>query len=210
MQACPTKNKNISYKPRDPGQTLLYKTIAENIETFFAQADSDPYAKGWPDYVKKEFYDFLRCEVLAFGFSRLHCSDCKKDVLVGFSCKNRGFCPSCCGRRMVEAAAHLTDNVLPHKDIRQWVATLPPPLRYWCAGSKELTTKVHKTISNTISQFLVNQATALGYSREKLHAGSATFIQRFGSSLNLNIHFHMLLVEGVWLEIENKNQNSSS
>ncbi len=204
MYACSTQRKNIAYTPRDPTKTLLYKTVAENIETFFAQADADPYAKGWPEYVKKEFYDFLRCGVLAYGFNRLHCSDCKKDLLVGFSCKNRGFCPSCAGRRMVEAAAHLTDYVLPHENIRQWVATLPHPLRYWCAGSKLLTTKVHKIIANTVSQFLVSQAVALGHPRNKLHAGSATFIQRFGSSLNLNLHFHMLFVEGVWLETENK------
>lgn len=126
-------------------------------------------------------------------------------IYLQYSCKRRGFCPSCCGRRMVEAAAHLVDNVLPHQDVRQWVATIPYPLRYWCASSKELTAKVHKVISKTISQFLVGQATSLGYEREKLHAGSATFIQRFGSSLNLNIHYHILFIEGVWLDRSNQN-----
>ena len=117
MDACPTKNKNINYKPRDPTKTLLYKVIAENIETFFSELESSPNAKGLPDYVKREFYDFLKCGILAHGFTRLHCTDCKKDLLVGFSCKRHGFCPSCSGRRMNEAAMHLVDNILPHQNI---------------------------------------------------------------------------------------------
>ena len=111
MQTCTT---TTTYKARDPTKTLLYEVISQNIETFFAQCDSDPNSRGWPEYVKEEFYDYLKCGVLAYGFNRLHCGDCKKDILVGFSCKNRGFCPSCTGRRMAESAAHLTDLSLIH------------------------------------------------------------------------------------------------
>ncbi len=39
--------------------------------------------------------------------------------LVPFSCKGRGFCPSCGGRRMTELAAHLVDAVLPRVPVRQ-------------------------------------------------------------------------------------------
>jgi len=35
----------------------------------------------------------------------------------------RGFCPSCCGRRMAELAAHLVDDVLGGLPVRQWVLT---------------------------------------------------------------------------------------
>ena len=31
------------------------------------------------------------------------------------------------------------------------------------------------------------------------HAGAVTLIQRFGSALNLNIHFHMLFLDGVYV-----------
>src|SRR5258708_5161818 len=50
--------------------------------------------------------------------------------LVPFSCKGRGFCPSCGGRRMAERAAHLLNAVLPWVPVRQWVLTkpYPPPL----------------------------------------------------------------------------------
>ncbi len=41
------------------------------------------------------------------------------------SCKGRGFCPSCCGRRMADTAVHLCDEVLPEVPIRQWVLSFP-------------------------------------------------------------------------------------
>src|SRR5262249_14815129 len=33
-----------------------------------------------------------------------------------------------------------------------------------------------------------------------LQPGSITFIQRFGSALNLHLHFHILFLEGVYLD----------
>jgi hypothetical protein len=37
----------------------------------------------------------------------------------GLPHKGRGFCPSCCGRRMAESGMHLVDDVLPPVPIRQ-------------------------------------------------------------------------------------------
>lgn len=65
---------------------------------------------GLPDFVKDEFDAFLECGILAHGFLRLRCVDCTHEKLVAFSCKRRGFCPSCGGRRMAQAAAHLVDH----------------------------------------------------------------------------------------------------
>jgi hypothetical protein len=39
--------------------------------------------------------------------------------LVAFSCKKRGFCPSCGARRMAESAALLVDEVFPEQPVRQ-------------------------------------------------------------------------------------------
>ena len=50
-------------------------------------------------------------------------------MVVAFSCKRRGFCPSCCGRRSADVAAHMVDEVFPAVPIRQWVCSLPWPLR---------------------------------------------------------------------------------
>jgi hypothetical protein len=37
-----------------------------------------------------------------------------------------------------------------------------------------------------------------GLTRSSAATGAVTLIQRFGSALNLNIHFHMLLPDGVY------------
>jgi putative transposase/transposase-like zinc-binding protein len=189
-----------TYAPRDPRQTVLYHVIAEHLETFFASCHDDPDGSGLPAYVEREFYDYLRCGILAHGFLRLGCDTCKRELLVPFSCKRRGFCPSCAGRRMAQTAAHLVEQVLPWVPTRQWVVSVPIPLRYWMAGSQDLTAQVHTIIRTTIGQYYVNQAVQRGHARATVHPGSVTFLQRFGSALNVNLHFHCVFIEGVYLD----------
>ena len=139
-----------TYAPRTPSGTVLYHVIAEHLETFLGSFHDDPEATGLPAYVQQEFYDYLRCGILAHGFLRLGCDTCKHELLVPFSCKRRGFCPSCAGRRMAQMAAHLVEQVIPWVPIRQWVVSVPIPLRYWMAASQHLTAKVHTIIRTTI------------------------------------------------------------
>jgi hypothetical protein len=189
-----------TYEPRNPSHTVLYKVIAEHLETFLASLDADPDATGLPAYVQREFYDYLQCGILAHGFLRLGCDTCKHEMLLAFSCKRRGFCPSCAGRRMAQTAAHLVECVIPWVPTRQWVVSVPIPLRYWMAASKDLTAKVHTIIRTTIAQYYVNQAVKRGIERQQVQPGSVTFLQRFGGSLDLNLHFHVVFLEGVYLE----------
>ncbi|MBT6586808.1 MAG: hypothetical protein HON77_21155, partial [Gammaproteobacteria bacterium] len=58
------------------------------------------------------------------GFLRVRCESCHHEKLVAFSCKRRGFCPSCGARRMADSAAHLVDEILPKRPIRQWVLSV--------------------------------------------------------------------------------------
>jgi len=189
-----------TYAPRDPSSTVLYHVVAEHLETFLASLADDPEATGLPTYVQREFYDYLRCGILAHGFLRLGCDTCKKELLLPFSCKRRGFCPSCAGRHMAQMAAHLVEQVIPWVPTRQWVVSVPIPLRYWTASSQDLTATVHTIIRTTIGQYYVNQAVIRGVPRGKVHPGSMTFIQRFGSALNLNVHYHLLFLEGVYVD----------
>ena len=99
--------------------------MLEHLETFRAHAVSLRDGEGLPRFVEQEFRAFLGCGCLASGFARFHCDACGLDRLVPFSCKGRGFCPSCGGRRMAERAAHLVDRVFPDVAIRQWVLSLP-------------------------------------------------------------------------------------
>ena len=151
-----------AYAPHALSQTLLYRVVADHLETFLASLDTDSDARGLPAYVKREFYDYLQCGVLAYGFLRLGCDTCHQELLLAFSCKRRGFCPSCAGRRMAQTAAHLVEQVIPWVPTRQWVVSVPVPLRYWMAASQELTAQVHTIIRTTIGQYYVHQAVTRG------------------------------------------------
>jgi hypothetical protein len=51
-------------------------------------------------------------------------------------------------------------------------------------------------VYRTIATHLAHKA---GYKNSTAHTGAVTLIQRFGSALNLNIHFHMLFLDGVYV-----------
>jgi hypothetical protein len=115
---------------------------------------------------------------------------------VAFSCKRRGFCSSCGARRMADSAAHLVDEVLPKRPIRQWVLSVPYPLRFLFATNPRVMSQVLATIHRVISTFLIHRAGMTV--KSSAQSGAVTLIQRFGSALNLNVHFHMLYLNGVY------------
>ena len=111
-----------------------------------------------PGYVVREFEDFLKCGRLVHGFLRVRCESCHHEKLVAFSCKRRGFCPSCGARRMADSAAHLVDEVLPKRPIRQWVLSVPFPLRYLFATNPQVMSRVLKIVHRVISTFLIKRS----------------------------------------------------
>jgi hypothetical protein len=56
--------------------------------------------------------EFLRCGPLEHGFARLWCSECRRSVLVAFSCRGRSFCPSCERKHQILWAEWLCEDVL--------------------------------------------------------------------------------------------------
>ena len=116
---------SVDYTPRDPAADVLHRVVREHLQTFLAEAAHRRDGEGVPRFVEEEFQAFLSCGYLAGGFARFRCVGCQAERLVAFSCKGRGFCPSCGGRRMTERAAHLVDYVIPDVPVRQWVLTLP-------------------------------------------------------------------------------------
>jgi hypothetical protein len=101
---------------------------------------------------------------------------------------------------MAQTAAHLVERVIPWVPTRQWVVSVPIQLRYWMASSQDLTAMVHTIIRTTIGQYYVNKAVTRGFERANMQPGSVTFIQRFGSAINLNLHFHCVFLEGVYID----------
>jgi ribosomal protein S27E len=116
------------YERHRPAETLLYRIVAKHYPDLLTQLAAE--GRTLPRYVVREFEDYLKCGRLEHGFLRVRCADCRAEKLVAFSCKRRGFCPSCGAKRMVESAALLVDEVLPEAPMRQWVPSVPFSLRF--------------------------------------------------------------------------------
>ena len=151
-----------------------------------------------PRYVELAFRAYLACGVLAHGLSRAYCTACKRSLLVAFSCKKRGPCPSCDARRMVAEAAFVALRVFPAEaPARQWVLSLPFELRALAALRPDVLRAVHRSFTKAVFAWQRRQAGVRG--RHVAHGGAVTFVQRFGGSLNLNVHFHAVFVDGVYV-----------
>jgi ribosomal protein S27E len=183
-----------AYHRHRPEQTALYSIVTEHYPRFVQEIER---AGGYlPGFVRQEFEDYLKCGLLEHGFLRVKCDGCRHEHLVAFSCKRRGFCPSCGARRMVESAAHLVDHVFPEAPVRQFVLTFPFPLRFLLAAQPEALTEVLAVVQRGISTFIVRHA---GFTVSSgARTGAVTLIQRFGSALNLNVHLHMLFLDGAY------------
>ena len=193
--ASPLATLAPAYRPRRPTETALYAAVREHLETFLAHA-RETYDAPLPRYVEQELRAYLRCGVFAHGFVRAHCDGCGHDLLVAFSCKGRGVCPSCAGRRMASTAAHLVDRVLPVVPVRQWVLSLPFELRALAATQADVLTALSRIFAEALSARYRAGARADGIAGAQ--TGAVTFVQRFGSSLNLNVHFHVMVLDGVF------------
>jgi hypothetical protein len=182
---------------RQPENTVLYGVVRDHLPTFLELArDRSEGGFGYPRYVEREFEKFLACGLLCHGFVRVHCGNCGDDRLVAFSCKTRGFCPSCTTRRMTTTAAHLVDRVLPVVPYRQWVLSLPRQVRFVLARDHDLLGRVVSVFLRKVFAWQRRRARARGIAEP--HTGAITFVQRFGSLLNLNCHAHALIPEGVF------------
>ena len=89
---------------------------------------------------------------------------------------------------MAETAAHLLDHVIPHVPVRQWVLSVPIPLRHLFASNPDLLSPVLQVITRALSTSLIKRA---GFTRAQAQTGAVTLIRRFGSA-------HCLMLDGVY------------
>ena len=95
---------------------------------------------------------------------------------------------------MLETAAHLVDQVFPRVPVRQWVLSFPWPLRLLFAARPDVLTRVLNVVTRARSTAVLKGA---GLSRSTgAQTGIVTAIARFGSALNLNVHLHLLVLDG--------------
>jgi hypothetical protein len=86
------------------------------------------------------------------------------------------------------------DHVIPHVPVRQWVLSLPIPLRVLLGAHPELVTPVLQVVQHVVTRLLLDDA---GLRADDGHGGAVTLIQRFGAAANLSIRLHCLVLDGV-------------
>ena len=181
------------YRPRAPEKTALHRAVREGWPEVERQASE---RGGLPKRVKEQVRGYLECGVLRYGFAQVKCAACKQSLLVGFSCKGRGLCPSCSARRAEETAAHC-EEVLPTVGYRQWTLSLPSRLRLPVLKRPALLRTVERRLCESIWRWQRVQGKRLG-AAGTLKGGAVGFTQLFGSALQLTPHLHVLVPEGLW------------
>jgi hypothetical protein len=76
--------------------------------------------------------------------------------------------------------------------------TFPRPIRYLMARDRTAITAICAIFNRTLFAYQRREAKKAAF--DKVLPGSITFVQTFGSALNLNIHFHTLLMDGVFID----------
>jgi hypothetical protein len=179
-----------AYRPRRPEATVLHRAVREGWPEVAAERG------GLPKWLEEEVQRYLRCGVLRFGFVQVKCASCRESVLVGFSCKGRGWCPSCGARRAEETAAHCGE-VLPWVGYRQWTLSVPYALRWAVVKRPKLLKRVERRLLQSVFRWQRQRAKQLG-AQGGLRGGAVAFTQYFGSALQLTPHLHVLVPEGLW------------
>ena len=116
----------------------------------------------------REVEEYRRCGLLEHGCVRVGCERCGFEHLVPLSCKRRGFCPSCLGRRMADTALHLVEKVIPEVPVRQWVCSMPWRLRVLCGYDKRLCADVLEAFAVELSRS----------HKQSLHVGQGIFAEQ--------------------------------
>jgi hypothetical protein len=81
--------------------------------------------------------------------------------------------------------------------MRQWVLSLPRWARFLLARDPQLITRALDIALRAIFSLQRRRARRTG--ARAARTGAVTFVQRFGGALNLNVHFHCLIPDGVFV-----------
>ncbi len=126
-------------RPRKPRESPLFQLV---------ERDLDEMQRVWPErfarqrgplraVVERVLREFLRCGLLEHGFARVWCGQCRRSVLVAFSCRGRSFCPSCEKKRQLLWAEWLCEEVL--AKVAPASSSRSPPPEIWFSGIRTST-----------------------------------------------------------------------
>ncbi len=141
-----------------PSQKLYRRRHAENtplyciLERYFPQFRS-LYAQRYQAFygpyrgiISATVASYLRCGILRYGFTRLKCPTCLRELLLPFSCRRRYFCPSCHAKRVAIMATEMKDKLVAPVCHLHLVFTIPRRPRYFFRKDRSLLDKLSRCV----------------------------------------------------------------
>jgi len=140
--------------------------------------------------VKEVVERYLDCGNPKCGFARIRCPGCRTEYLLTFSCKTRGFCPSCHAKRIEEWGEWMRETLLLDVPHRQVVFTIPKMLRIFFKFKRRLLGDLCRCALRALTRYFEL------LTESALTPGVIAAIQTFGDRINLHPHLHYLVTEG--------------
>ena len=180
------------YHQRHPERTAFYRVLFHYFETFLIEYETRFEREyGYLRPVIQEVVDkYLDCGNPRCGFARIRCPECGTERLLTFSCKVRGFCPSCHAKRREEWGEWMREELLLNVPHRQVVFTIPKMLRLFFRFRRSLLSSLCLAAVQALLEYFT---TASGH---ELMPGIVAVIQTFGDRINFHPHIHVLVTEG--------------
>ena len=180
------------YRPRHPERTVLYRVLFHYFDRFLAEYEGRFEKEyGFLRPIIKEVVErYLDCGNPRCGFARIRCPDCGEERLLMFSCRTRGFCPSCHSKRLEEWGEWMRETLLLDVPHRQVVFTIPKMLRLFFKYNRRLLGSLCRCALRSLARYFEIVAGC------ELMPGVIAAIQTFGARINLHPHHHLLVTEG--------------
>jgi len=114
------------YQQRHPERTVLYQVLFHYFEQFLQEYENRFERRyGYLRPIVQEVVEkYLDCGNPKCGFARIRCPDCGAERLLMFSCKTRGFCPTCHAKRREEWDEWMRKKLILDTPHRQVVFTI--------------------------------------------------------------------------------------
>ncbi len=178
------------YNRREPEKSSLYRivyTFRDELPRVWEQCFQSQYGV-LRDEVLQALDEYLNCGLLCHGAARAYCDSCNHSILIAFSCKKRGICPSCSAKRAVVFAEHLCSKVLAAVLHRHVVFSIPKRLRAFFRYDRALNDILFHAAWESILEHLGHNGTP----------AAVLTLQTNGEALNWNPHLHGALASGVF------------
>ncbi len=189
---CAQPDASSVYRPR---ASPLYR-IVERHYPDFQRVYRERYQKRygtWRPIIGEAVRKFLRCGDLHFGFARLRCPDCHREMMVAFSCRQRCICPSCHQKRALVLALQMAEDVCWPVPYRQYVWTIPKRLRIYFRYDRRLLGRLAPLAWQTVQETFQSVL-----QRDDVVAGMVAGIQTFGELIHFHPHLHAIVSDGAF------------